>query len=187
MTRNQWIRKQQVVKPLLAYLRKQGYRVSFKDNPKGDWAFGWHNRASKTVCVYLRTPKGHFRSLADIVFVLAHEARHTEHIELGLFPKYYDRRRSKSAPHLLLMALAAERNCDLSARKYVDKVMPGEPRSELYNRKYPTWRVSPIFLPPLTRLDRIMRTTKPIKVKYDFRVIQAYLTEAAIPTTITIP
>jgi hypothetical protein len=161
MTRNQWIRKQKSVKPLLSYLRGQGYSVSFNDDPQGDWAYGWHSRATKQICVYLRKSNGQFWSLPDIVFVLAHEARHTEHIELGLFRKYYDSRRRYRAPELFLMALNAERNCDLSARKYLDKALASSiHKSSLYSRKYPAWRVSPLFLSARLYLQRLKNTNQ---------------------------
>jgi hypothetical protein len=108
----------------------------------------------------MRQPSGQFWNMDDITFLLAHEFRHAEHRELGLFKQYYSSR-DEYRPDLFKIGLAAERDCDAYAKKYVNQANPKN-KSILKHRLYPGWRVCPFVLP-----EKIL--TERLKIEFFFR------------------
>lgn len=141
------------IKPIADEIfEKHGYRISLPDKLRGSWAFGYFNEEEKVVTVFMRSPDGRFRSHADIAFILAHELRHIQHFEQGLYREYYIEREER-VPELMLVAIRAERDCDRYARERVALAFPTN-ECTLFNRTYPSWRVHPNYQPDGPRYYR---------------------------------
>lgn len=133
------IRRHKAVRPLIRFAAQAGFTVIFHERTL-DWAYGYIDFAARKIGVYVADMAGVDRPLGDVVFTLAHEIRHLEHTQLGLYAAYYDDSQGHLGGKAFICGIAAERNCDRYARTYLEKYnLIGSKR--LIERSYPSWRV----------------------------------------------
>lgn len=155
------LRRSEAVRSLLEYAFEHGFTVLLLDR-REDWAHGWIELESKRIGINLRDPHGRFRSFGDIVFTLAHEIRHLEHLVEGRFGAYYHWPQRAA----FLCGVAAERDCDRAARKYVRKYKL-QCSPELANRIYPSWRIDPRCLGGGTLIRRTL-----VEIDHSLRMLR---------------
>lgn len=127
------IRKHPAIKELLAEAKRLGVKVTW--GKKRDWYLGLHDIRKNKIGVQLCDPFGTPFDIEDIVFIMAHEIRHCQHVEQKLYSEYYRKKQDGSWQ----IGLWAERNCDVFAAKFCKK---HNLNSYLCGRKYPGWKVT---------------------------------------------
>lgn len=166
MIHTRTIRAIPAVKELLAQARSLGWTVKFKGHrpTRALFAYGYVTQMTDTghIVVFASDADGGPSSLSTILFVLAHEIRHMQHIRDGLYAEYYETPPTKEKKsvrlvqarrgQLLLVGLAAERDCDQFARNWL-KSNKLPVTTGLMRRRYPVWKVSFDCVPTNVRLE----------------------------------
>lgn len=125
------IRAHAIIKELLREAKRLDAKVTF--DKKRTWCLGTHSEDG--IVVQLCDPFGTPFEIEDIVFILAHEIRHAQHVEQKLFKPYYKNKKKCSWQ----TGLAAERDCDRFATNFCKK---HNLNSYLCQREYPGWKVN---------------------------------------------
>ena len=127
------VREHPVIRVLLKEARRLRMRVSFAK--KRNWSLGSHDMKKRKLTVQLCDPIGTPFEIEDVIFILAHEVRHEQHVDEGIYRAYYRMKKSCTWQ----MGLAAERDCDKFATEFCKK---NNTISYLCGRKYPGWKVA---------------------------------------------
>lgn len=133
-----------LLRPAAQELWGLGYSIRIIDNCEKigtEDAIGAFDSDEKQVII-VRTHKDRKLTVGDMAFVLAHELRHAQHFELGLYKNYYHREsimRYKDLPSFVGVGYRAELDCDQYAREYLRKFGG---KSRFSHRKYPKRKVA---------------------------------------------
>jgi len=132
---------------LVDYALEKGFIITFKETDI--YGLGIFDQNEKIITICLRTPCGKFRSFDDLLFTLAHEVRHLQHLKEDKFKDYkfyysVDNFPEKVTNEIMNKAHEVELDCDNFARKYVIK--KGYTNGQMLRRVYPKLRVSSNFL-----------------------------------------
>ena len=142
------LKENPILVSLLEDANKANFQVSFpvRCSEEGEerLVLGYFNRKDREIKVF-RTHKRHNAdlmpsSIPDIIFVLAHELRHIQHVQQGLFDTYYEFKITlENMGHYLETGLAAERDCDDYGRKVL---RANDLKSRHTQRSYPLSKVA---------------------------------------------
>lgn len=113
-----YLTKLDAVSSLVEYALLRKYWVSFTNDIPDRDITGLFHQEDQYITIYLRNISGDFLNVANVVYTLAHEIRHIQHVEFGLYRSYY-KTDGEYRPECFLTALAAERDCDRFAAKWL--------------------------------------------------------------------